>query len=33
LNGFESCFLPYEERMQLVASAQSEIAALRKAVA
>jgi adenosine deaminase len=25
LNGFESCFLPYEERMQLVASAQREI--------
>jgi adenosine deaminase len=33
LNGFESCFLPHEERMQLVASAQAEIAALRKAVA
>jgi adenosine deaminase len=33
LNGFESCFLPYEERMRLVARAQSEIAALRKAVA
>jgi adenosine deaminase len=33
LNGFESCFLPYEERMRLVASAQAEIAALKKAVA
>jgi adenosine deaminase len=33
LNGFESCFLPYEERMTLVARAQAEIAILRKAVA
>jgi adenosine deaminase len=33
LNGFESCFLPYEERMALVARAQAEIAILRKAVA
>jgi adenosine deaminase len=33
LNGFESCFLPYEERMRLAAAAQSEIGALRKAVA
>jgi adenosine deaminase len=33
LNGFESSFLPYEERMRLVARAQSEIATLRKAVA
>ncbi|NUO39000.1 MAG: adenosine deaminase [Gemmatimonadaceae bacterium] len=33
LNGFESCFLPYEERMALVARAQGEIATLRKAVA
>lgn len=33
LNGFESCFLPYEERQRLVARAQSEIATLRKAVA
>jgi adenosine deaminase len=33
LNGFESCFLPYEERMALVARAQAEIATLRKAVA
>jgi adenosine deaminase len=33
LNGFESCFLPYEERMRLVARAQSEISSLRKAVA
>jgi adenosine deaminase len=33
LNGFESCFLPYEERMALVARAQTEIATLRKAVA
>ncbi len=29
LNGFESSFLPYEERMRLVAAAQAEIAALR----
>ena len=33
LNGFESCFLPYEERVRLVARAQTEIATLRKAVA
>ena len=33
LNGFESCFLPYEERMKLVSRAQQEIATLRKAVA
>jgi adenosine deaminase len=33
LNGFESCFLPYEERMRLVSRAQAEIATLRKAVA
>jgi adenosine deaminase len=33
LNGFESCFLPYEERMQLVAEVQREIAALRSAAA
>jgi adenosine deaminase len=33
LNGFESCFLPYEERMALVARVQAEIAILRKAVA
>jgi len=33
LNGFESCFLPYEERMRLVARVQTEIAGLRKAVA
>ena len=33
LNGFESCFLPYDERMRLVARAQVEIASLRKAVA
>ena len=33
LNGFESCFLPYDERMRLVSRAQSEIATLRKAVA
>ena len=33
LNGFESCFLPYEERMRLVSSVQTEIATLCKAVA
>jgi adenosine deaminase len=33
INGFESCFLPYEERMRLVSRVQSEIATLRKAVA
>ena len=29
LNGFESCFLPHEERMRLVADAQRDIALLR----
>ena len=29
VNGFESCFLPYEERLLLVADAEREIAALR----
>ena len=33
LNGFESCFLPYDERMRLVARAQVEIDSLREAVA
>ena len=33
LNGFESCFLPHEERMRLVAEAEAEIRLLRKAVA
>jgi adenosine deaminase len=33
LNGFESCFLPYEERIRLVADAQREILALRHTVA
>ena len=33
LNGFESCFLPYAERMRLVADAQRDIAALRNAAA
>jgi adenosine deaminase len=33
LNGFESCFLPYEERMRMVAEAEADIRALRKAVA
>jgi adenosine deaminase len=33
LNGFESCFLPYEERMRLVADAQRDISALRVAAA
>jgi adenosine deaminase len=33
LNGFESCFLPYDERMRLVADADADIRALRKAVA
>jgi adenosine deaminase len=33
LNGFESCFLPYEERMRLAARAAGEIAALRAEVA
>ena len=31
LNGFESCFLPYEERQRLVDDAEAEIRALRKA--
>ncbi|MEO5817592.1 MAG: adenosine deaminase [Gemmatimonadaceae bacterium] len=31
LNGFESCFLPYEERMRLVADAVRDISALRSA--
>ena len=33
LNGFESCFLPYDERMQLVAEVQREVTALRSAAA
>ncbi len=33
LNGFESCFLPYEERMRLIVAAERDIAALRSAVA
>lgn len=33
LNGFESCFLPYEQRMRLLAEAQREIATLRSAAA
>ena len=33
LNGFESSFLPYEERMRLVAAAQREISALRSVAA
>jgi adenosine deaminase len=33
MNGFESCFLPYEERMRLVASAQADIDALRQVAA
>ena len=33
MNGFESCFLPYDQRQQLIASAQAEIATLRTAVA
>jgi adenosine deaminase len=33
LNGFESCFLPYEERMRLVADAQRDISAMRSAAA
>ena len=32
LNGFESAFLPHEERVRLVADAEAEIRALRKAV-
>jgi hypothetical protein len=33
LNGFESSFLPYEERMRLVERARAEIDALRAEVA
>ena len=33
LNGFESCFLPHEERTRLVESVRAEIATLRMAVA
>ena len=33
LNGFESCFLPYDQRMRLVVAAEREIAALRSAAA
>jgi adenosine deaminase len=33
LNGFESAFLPYEERRQLIARAERDIAALRREVA
>ena len=33
INGFESSFLPYEERRRLVAEAEAEIRALRQAVA
>ena len=33
LNGFESCFLPYDERMRLVAEVQREILALRSVAA
>jgi len=33
LNGFESCFLPYEERVRLIADVEREIAALRSEVA
>ena len=33
LNGFESCFLPHDERTRLIASAQAEIRALRGAAA
>jgi adenosine deaminase len=33
LNGFESSFLPYDERMRLVADAQREIMALRSVAA
>ena len=32
LNGFESCFLPYDERMLLVADAQRDIDDLRRAI-
>jgi adenosine deaminase len=33
MNGFESCFLPYAERLKLVAAAESEIRALRAGIA
>jgi len=33
INGFESAFLPHDERMRLIAEAEAEIRALRKAVA
>jgi adenosine deaminase len=33
MNGFESCFLPYDERMKLVAAAQADIDALRQVAA
>ena len=33
MNGFESCFLPHEERQKLVAQAEADIRALRGAVA
>jgi adenosine deaminase len=33
LNGFESAFLPFEERRQLIERAQAEITALRREVA
>ena len=33
LNGFESCFLPYDERMLLIGDAQRDIDALRRAIA
>ncbi|MEO7456206.1 MAG: adenosine deaminase, partial [Gemmatimonadaceae bacterium] len=33
LNGFESCFLPHEERVRLIADVEREIAALRAEVA
>jgi adenosine deaminase len=33
MNGFESCFLPYEERMRLLARVQQEISLLRSAAA
>ena len=32
LNGFESCFLPYDERMSLIADAQRDIDALRRSI-
>jgi adenosine deaminase len=33
MNGFESCFLPHEERVRLIAGAQAEIRALRGSLA